>query len=69
MSAMAPMRTVLSGDLDALQVIAAIKEDHLRQVAQLLGDPEADIGGACDQRGLGAAFKKVSQFIGGMPAA
>ena len=39
--------------LDMLQVGDAAEEGHGRELPQHLGDPEADIGGAGDQRGLG----------------
>jgi hypothetical protein len=52
------------GDGDLLQVAAVLEEDRLFQRLQPLGDPEPDIGGPGDQRGLGVRGVEPGQFIG-----
>ena len=51
-------------DLHALQVVAARQEGDLAQLAELLGDPEAHIGGAGDQGGVGVIGIPGGQRVG-----
>ncbi len=61
----APMRMASSLTVIAGQIGDAVQERELRQVAQLLGHPEPDIGGAGDQHGIGIGEIPVGKLVGG----
>ena len=45
------------------QILDAVQENRLRQVAELLGDPEPDIGGPGDQRSVGIGLVIARQLV------
>ncbi len=48
---------------DAAQVGAVVEKDHLTQIAHLFGDPEPDVGGPGDQRGLRVGSVEIRERI------
>ena len=51
--------------LDLPQIGDVADEDGRAEVAMLLGDPQADIGGPGDDAGLGMREEEVGQLVGG----
>ena len=49
---------------DAVQIAALVEKDRCGDVAELFGDPEADVCGPCDQGGVGGGGVEFGEIIG-----